>query len=85
MIYERKIVDRAIGVFKQKMTDLCEDFDFSHLSAELGEQMCAHLSEAMAASAAEGLKAYVESYVCIMPVTLTPPKGPEGACGVPKA
>jgi hypothetical protein len=62
MIYERKIVDRAIGVFKQKMTDLCEDFDFSHLSAELGEQMCAHLSEAMAASAAEGLKAYVESY-----------------------
>ena len=62
MISIGRIVDRFVSTFKQKMVDLCHDFNFSQLNADLVEEMTSNLSEAASASAAEGLRCYVESF-----------------------
>jgi len=46
MISIGRIVDRFVSTFKQKMVDLCHDFNFSQLNAELVEKMTSNLSEA---------------------------------------
>lgn len=63
-----KIIRDAVDAFKQKMTAFCEKFDFSHLDADLAEEMGNHLKDATAAAGREGYRSYIESFDTDKPV-----------------
>lgn len=58
----RNIVDSAIHAFKDKMYELCVNFDLSELRQELAEQMSCCLKQALSAAGAAAYHRYIESF-----------------------
>lgn len=68
-----------MSAFKQKMTEVCNNFDYSHLTPDLSEQMTQYLKESLADAGKAAYGSYITSFDCDEKIIMT-----KGGCELRK-